>query len=347
MDKHHAPVPDRYSRQERFAPIGSSGQQRIRDSKVLVIGAGALGSGLAEMLVRAGVGSLTIIDRDYVEWSNLQRQQLYTEEDARDRLPKAVAAEARLQSINSDVKIQGIVADVTVYELDQWAKDQDLILDATDNFDTRLLINDYAMKMDIPWIYGACVGSYGMSVFFKRGLTPCLSCMMETIPIGGATCDTSGIISPAVQMTVSLQAAEALKWLSGREDSLRNRLVSFDLWSNQYTSLDIRSARRADCPSCGDKASYPYLEAQHHRKTEVLCGRDSVQIRPAKAAKVKLPEVADRLRAIGLNVQENPYLVSIEVNDMQRVVLFGDGRMLVHGTKDLVEAKIIADRLFG
>lgn len=347
MMRQHTSVQDRYSRQERFLPIGVEGQRRIQSSRVLIVGAGALGSGLAEMLVRAGVGSVTIIDRDYVEWSNLQRQQLYCEQDAEERLPKAVAAERRLRSINSNVHVQGVVADVTVYELKEWARNQDLILDATDNFDTRLLLNDYAMKHDIPWIYGACVGSYGMSAFFKRGLTPCLSCMMDAIPVGGATCDTAGIISPAVQMTISLQAAEALKWLAGKEEALRNRLVSFDLWSNQYTSLDIRSARKENCTSCGSEASYPYLDAKHHRKTEVLCGRDSVQLRPAELRRVNLSEVAQGLKAAGLSVQVNPFLLSFEVDEKHRVVLFADGRILIHGTKDMVQARIIADRLFG
>ncbi|WP_028546319.1 ThiF family adenylyltransferase [Paenibacillus taiwanensis] len=338
---------ERYSRQERFAPIGAEGQRKLKDSRVLIVGAGALGSGTAEMLVRAGVGHVTIIDRDYVEWSNLQRQQLYTEQDVQERLPKAIAAERRLRAVNSSVEIQGVVADVTVYELEQWAAGQHLILDATDNFDTRMLLNDYAMKHNVPWIYGACVGSYGMSMMFEPGMTPCLHCLMDTVPIGGATCDTAGIIPPAVQMVIAYQTAEAIKWLSGNQPALRRKLVSFDLWTNQSTALDVTAARRDDCPSCGKAATYPYLEAANHRKTETLCGRDTVQIRPAKPQQLIIAEVAARLgHAWGSTVQSNDYLLAVHI-DSYRLVMFKDGRILVHGTKDPVEARTIADRVFG
>ena len=204
---------DRYSRQILFSPIGIEGQDKIRSKHVLIIGAGALGSGNAEMLTRAGVGKLTIVDRDYVEESNLQRQQLYTERDVEQKLPKAAAAEKRLREINSDVHIEAVIGDANPEKLAELAQGKDLIIDSTDNFETRLAINDISQKLNIPWIYGACVGSYGMSFTIIPGKTPCLNCLLKTIPIQGMTCDTVGIISPAVGMVVAHQTAEALKVL--------------------------------------------------------------------------------------------------------------------------------------
>ncbi|WP_028596334.1 ThiF family adenylyltransferase [Paenibacillus assamensis] len=339
---------DRYSRQERFTPIGMEGQQQLKQSRVLIIGAGALGSATAEMLVRAGVGRVTIVDRDYVEWSNLQRQQLYTESDAQDRLPKAIAAEQRLKAINSEVEVIGIVGDVTLYELNEWGAEHDLFMDATDNFETRMLLNDYALKHGVPWIYGACVGSYGMTMMIEPGVTPCLRCVMESVPVGGATCDTAGIIPPAVQMVVAYQTAEALKWLTGNHDALRRKLVSFDLWTNQYTSIDVRSAKRDDCPSCGTNATYPQLEGMNQRRTEVLCGRDTVQIRPARPVPMDLAALAERMQAVhGMTVHSNAYLVSIQADEQHRLVVFKDGRVLVHGTKEPVVARTLVDRYIG
>ncbi|MFL6557821.1 MAG: ThiF family adenylyltransferase, partial [Bacillus sp. (in: firmicutes)] len=201
---------NRYSRQELFSPIGKDGQERISNKHVLIIGVGALGSGCAEALVRAGIGKLTIVDRDYVEWTNLQRQQLYSEEDAKNRIPKAIAAKNRLTAINSSVAIDAIIADASVLELEDWAKNADIMIDATDNFETRMIMNDVSLKVGIPWIYGACVGSYGISYTIIPEKTPCLSCLLETVPLGGLTCDTAGIISPAVNMVVSFQVSEAL-----------------------------------------------------------------------------------------------------------------------------------------
>lgn len=272
---------ERYSRQELFSPIGVEGQQKISKKHVLVIGAGALGTGSAEGLVRAGIGKLTIVDRDYVEWSNLQRQQLYCEEDAEKRMPKAVAAENRLKALNSDVIVKSHVLDVSVEELERLVDRVDLILDATDNFDTRMLINDISQKFKIPWIYGACVGSYGISYTIVPEVTPCLNCLLETVPIGGLTCDTAGIISPAVQTVVAYQLTEALKILVEDYDSLRNKIVSFDLWKNEHTAINVKKLKKDSCLSCGSKRTYPHLSYLNKTKTAVLCGRESVQIRPA------------------------------------------------------------------
>ncbi|QPA31534.1 thiazole biosynthesis adenylyltransferase ThiF [Thermaerobacillus caldiproteolyticus] len=339
---------ERYSRQQLFAPIGKDGQEKISKKHVLLIGAGALGTGNAEALVRAGIGKLTIIDRDYVEWSNLQRQQLYSEEDAKERLPKAIAAKQRLEQINSDVTVAAIVGDATAQELETIVKEQhpNLLIDATDNFETRMIINDVSNKYRIPWIYGACVGSYGISYAFVPGKTPCLHCLLETVPVGGLTCDTAGIISPAVQMVVAYQVAEALKILVEDWQSLRNKLVSFDLWKNQHAAIRVDQVKKDDCPSCGTHPTYPYLSYDMQTKTAVLCGRNSVQIRPAAKREYDLHELAQLFSKQGLQVETNPYLVSVSLGE-HRLVVFQDGRALVHGTKDIQEAKTLYYRYLG
>jgi sulfur carrier protein ThiS adenylyltransferase len=339
-------VNNRYSRQELFSPIGKEGQQRIFDKHVLIIGVGALGTASAEALVRAGIGKLTIVDRDYVEWSNLQRQQLYTEYDANYRIPKVIAAKNRLTEINSTVDIEAIIADASVVELETWAKKVNLIMDATDNFETRMIINDVSQKYGVPWIYGACVGSYGISYTFIPEKTPCLSCILETVQVGGLTCDTAGIINPAVNMVVSLQISEALKILVGDWDSLRNKLVSFDLWKNQYTSINVDKLKNEDCPTCGVKRSYPFLSFENQTKSAVLCGRDSVQIRPSVPVVRNLEALEKLFMNQGGTVQRNPYLLSYTV-DTHRLVIFKDGRVLVHGTKDITEAKSLYHKYLG
>lgn len=336
----------RYSRQELFAPIGREGQRSIASGHVLIVGAGALGAGAAESLVRAGVGRLTIVDRDYVEFSNLQRQQLYGEEDARRGLPKAVAARNRLMQINSQVSVEAVVADVTAADLSAFPPGVNLILDATDNFDTRMLINDYAQKHGIPWIYGACVGSYGLTCTIIPGATPCLNCLLGELPAGGETCDTAGIIGPTVQMVVAHQTAEALKLLVGDRKALRGKLVSFDLWHNRQAAIDVAGLRKDDCPSCGLRRTYPYLSAANHMRTAVLCGRDTVQIRPPVPGKRDLPQLARSLAAAGHRVEENGFLLMVHA-DGHRLVVFADGRVLVHGTKDIAQAKKLYHRYVG
>ncbi len=337
----------RYSRQQLFQPIGPEGQQKLADSSVLIIGAGALGTGIAETLARAGVGRLVIADRDYVEWSNLQRQQLYTEADALDRLPKAVAAAQRLRDVNSEIIIETHVVDVTFEEIEELINGVNLVMDATDNFDTRLLINDISQKHGIPWIYGGCVGSYGMTFTILPGQTPCLNCLLGTIPLGGDTCDTVGVIPPAVQIVVAHQTTEAFKLLTGHPEALRGTLLTFDVWRNEQSSVKVGSAKREDCLSCGEHRTYPFLTAASTRKSEVLCGRDTVQIRPAFKRKLPLAEIASRLeRLMEGRVERNPFLVSFTIGD-RRMVLFEDGRALIHGTKNTAEAKAIYDRYMG
>lgn len=337
----------RYSRQELFTPIGKTGQRRLSKKHVLIIGAGALGSANAENLVRAGIGRLTLIDRDYVDWSNLQRQQLYEEEDAKARLPKAVAAARRLKAINSEVEITAHTLDAGVAELEELAgRDVDLIIDAADNFDVRMIINDVSQQTGIPWIYGACVGSYGLSYTILPGRTPCLNCLMESIPMGGVTCDTVGVIQPAVQMVVAHQTAEALKLLAGDEGALRTKLVSFDLWKNQYSAIDVSSLRKSTCPSCGEQRTYPHLSYENQTKAAVLCGRDTVQIRPAHRETRELEQIGQRLTSQGLSVERNPFLLSFSV-ERKRLVLFQDGRVFVHGCNDISEARTLYHRYLG
>ncbi|MBN9653260.1 thiazole biosynthesis adenylyltransferase ThiF [Halobacillus sp. GSS1] len=337
---------ERYSRQTLFSPIGEAGQKKISAKHVLLLGAGALGTGNAEALVRAGVGRLTVIDRDYVEWSNLQRQQLYSERDAEDRIPKAVAAKQRLSEVNSDVQVDAYVMDATPSEMERLLEGVDLMIDATDNFDARMMMNDLSQKYQIPWIYGACVSSYGISSTILPWETPCLNCLLDQVPRGGMTCDTAGIISPAVQMIVAHQTVEALKILVEDWAAVSQKLVSFDLWQNQHTSINVSKMKKESCPSCGNHPTYPFLEYSHQMKTAVLCGRDSVQIRPPSNRKWSLEEVAGTLAKQEGEIEQNPYLVSF-TKENTRMVLFKDGRALIHGTKDVREAKTLYHRYFG
>jgi sulfur carrier protein ThiS adenylyltransferase len=334
---------DRYSRQTLFGPIGETGQKKLNQAHVLVVGAGALGTNISEGLVRSGVGRLTIIDRDYVEWSNLQRQQLYTEEDAKLQTPKAVAAEKRLKQINSMVSIQGVVADLGLQEVENYIPNTDLIIDATDNFDTRFLLNEASQKYNIPWIYGGCTGSHGLTYTFLPGRTPCFSCLIGTLPFPGETCDTVGIISPAVQIVSAHQLSEALKILVEDSESLRGTLFYFDIWKNEQASIDVSSIKKDDCPSCGQFPTYPYLSHDNQTKTAVLCGRDTVQIRPPRLLNFDLERLAYQLKRLDGKVAVNPYLIQIII-DGYRIVFFKDGRALVHGTKDITKAKSLYNR---
>lgn len=337
---------NRYSRQELFSFIGQVGQKKIQQKHVLIVGAGALGSSNAEILVRAGIGKLSIVDRDYVDWSNLQRQQLYSEEDVFQHLPKAVAAKQRLEKINRDVLIEAIVLDISSSELFAF-QDVDLIIDATDNFETRFLLNDFAVKYEIPWIYGACVGSYGITYTILPHETPCLHCLMEIIPLfGGTTCDTVGIIAPTVTQVVSHQMVEALKILVEDWEAIRKELLAFDLWKNEQTKINVKSLKKSTCLTCGLNPTYPYLTKESITKVAVLCGRNTVQIRPAKPKLVNIIEFEKNLAPHVQHLKSNPFLIHFQVNQNQ-IILFRDGRVLIHGTNDIVEAKKIYHQYFG
>ncbi|WP_114352183.1 MoeB/ThiF family adenylyltransferase [Saliterribacillus persicus] len=329
----------RYHRQQLFEPIGENGQDKIASSHVLVIGVGALGSASAESLVRAGVGEITLIDRDYVEESNLQRQQLFTEADVENKNPKVIAAKQRLQQINSKTVIHSLLIDAGVDELERLAPKVDAIVDATDNFETRLMINDIAQKYKKPWIYGACVASYGVTFTVIPGKTPCLQCLMDYIPKDGATCDTVGIIAPAVQMVVAHQMTEVLKILVGKEENLSHKLIGFDVWKNERMELKVDRLKKPECSSCSKTRTYPNLTYSSQLKTAVLCGRNTVQIRPTHHKQMNFDNFTKQLmKNKQLQVTKNDYLLAFEIEE-HRIVLFKDGRTLIHGTKDIQLAK--------
>ena len=332
---------NRYSRQILFQGIGQEGQKRIQNSHVAIIGMGALGSASAEMLVRGGVGKLTIVDRDYVEMSNLHRQQLYTEKDAEENIPKVMAAKKRLESINRDVVIDAKLEEANPATLESLLP-VDVIIDGLDNFETRMMINDFAQKYQIPWIYGACVASYGVSFSILPGETPCLHCLMEEIPLNGENCDTAGIISPAVQMVSSYQVAEAFKILAGQTQRVRKTLISFDLWKNEFSQINVRALKKAECPSCGDQPSYPFLQYENWGKAEILCGRNAVQIRPGHQQKVNLSALKEKYPIMN----ENPYLLILQLEG-KRVVLFQDGRAIIHGVSDKKHARALYQKYIG
>ncbi len=325
---------NRYSRQELF--LGKDAQRKIQDSSVIIIGAGALGSSSAEMLTRAGVGKLTIVDRDYVEWSNLQRQQLYSEEDAKNKIPKAVAAKKRLEQINSEITINPLVTDVHGLNIEEMVIGHDVIVDATDNFETRLIVNDASVKHTIPFIMGSCVGSYGTILPIIPGDTPCLHCLLDYLPMDSMTCETVGVISPIVQVVAAYQVTQTLKILTG--ESVSPILKSFDLWKDEIAEIDVTGLKNNHCPTCGEKPTFPYLQFENQMKSEVLCGRNAVQIRPATARTFELKVFMEKLRGIAAKLIINPFLFSASF-EQYRIVFFQDGRAIIHGTNDIKKAR--------
>jgi len=338
-------IPARYSRQILFEEIGPEGQARLMDARVALVGCGALGTVQASLLVRAGVGHLRIIDRDFVEESNLQRQILFDEEDVRAILPKAVAAEKKLRATNSLVEVEGLVEDLNASSIGRLLTGFDLVLDATDNFDARFLLNDYCVKTATPWIYGACVGSYGLTFPILPGDTACLRCVFESAPPPGLspTCDTAGVLGPIVGVVASLQVAEALKILSGRLERVSRRISVVDVWEGRQSQIDL-PAREPACPCCG-KREFPYLEGALGSDTATLCGRNAVQIRRRDGVTLDLDEVARRLGPIG-TVEKNRFLLRADI-DAYRLTVFADGRAIVSGTTDAAVAKSLYSRYVG
>lgn len=332
---------ERYSRQMLFKPIGPEGQQKLLSSHVLIVGMGALGTVLANHMVRSGVGSLRIVDRDYVERSNLQRQLLYDEEDAAEAYPKAAAAERKLKRINSDVRIEAIVADVTPLNAESLLEGIDLVLDGTDNFQTRLLMNDACFKAGIPFMYGGAVGSQGMTALFIPEQTCCLRCLIGAESGGGQTCDTVGVISPIVDIVASFQAVEALKYLVEARESLRNSLLSLEVWRHQLFDMKLPGPK-PDCPTCGTKR-FPSLEIGE-QTTTTLCGRETVQIHSGRRLDLRAWE--QRLSAL-CRVNANPFLLKALLPEGETIVLFPDGRVLVQGTEDTARARTLFDRYIG
>ena len=336
---------ERYSRQILFEGIGEAGQRRLRASRALVLGCGALGSAQVEMLARAGVGRLRVVDRDFVEESNLQRQTMFTERDARERIPKAVAAARRVAEINSDVECEASVADVNNSNIERLIEGCDVVLDGTDNFATRFLLNDACVKHGVNWVYGAAVGSYGVTLTVRPHASPCLRCVFpETPPAASApTCDTAGIIMPIIAVVAAVQTTEALKLLAGKAEQLHNSLMQFDVWRNEWRRIALRE-RAPDCPTCVF-GRFDALAAETGEMACVLCGRDAVQVTPGRAARVDLEALAGRLKAAG-EVKVNEYLLRLRVGSYELTV-FEDARAIIRGTDDAVLARSLYARYVG
>ena len=325
-----------------FVGIGAAGQERLLSARTVIVGCGAIGAAAANLLVRAGVGHVRIIDRDFVELSNLQRQTLFEESDARNSLPKAVAAERRLHAINSTVRVEGIVADLNSKNAQELLSDFPLILDGTDNFETRFLINDFAVKTATTWIYAAAVASYGLSMTIRPGQTACLACLFETAGSGlEETCDTVGVLGSIVNLIASLQVTEALKILSGRESALHGRLISADVWSGHFQS--IAPERNPDCRACVHR-SFSYLQgdAQPHI---TMCGRDSVQIHE-RSRTLDLKALQERLSPIVADARCNDFLLRFRVPPYELTV-FTDGRAIIKGTTDPTVARSLYAKYLG
>jgi molybdopterin-synthase adenylyltransferase len=335
---------DRYSRQARFSGVGAAGQERLRAGRVLVVGCGALGTVAVDLLARAGVGRITVVDRDVVELSNLQRQLLFEEADAAAGTPKAVAAAAAVARINSAVQVRPIVADVTPDNVEQLIEDAQVVLDGTDNFETRLLLNDACVKHGVPWIYGGAVGSTGMTMNVLPG-DPCFRCAFPHRPQPGTmpTCETAGVLSSTVVAVAALQFTEAVKLLVADREHLRRGLVAFDVWSNQHEP-PMQLARDPACPCCGLRR-FEFLEARATSRTASLCGRNAVQVSPGHPAKLDLAELGRRLDGVG-PVSATPYLVRLTVGPHE-LTIFADGRAIIKGTNDLATARSLYSRYVG
>ncbi|MFJ7728077.1 ThiF family adenylyltransferase [Neobacillus sp. NPDC097160] len=337
---------ERYSRQVLFQAIGEEGQRKLLKSRVAIIGAGALGTVIANHLVRSGVGFIRLIDRDLVELSNLQRQTLFDEEDAKLNLPKAVAAQNRLSKINSTVAVEAVIADLNLENAEELLSGFDVLVDGTDNFQTRFLINDVAVKYGTPWVHGAAVSSRGMFAVIKPGVTPCYRCLFPHVPTGtGETCDTVGVLSPLTDIIGSFQAMETIKLLVGAETT--PNLEQVDIWDVTSMQMDISKGRNPDCPACV-KGQFDYLDrsSMHQVAYMTLCGRDTVQINPRKKGELDLKKTTEILRKSG-KVSGNEFLLRFSPEEDISIVVFKDSRVLIHGTNDVVKAKILYSKYFG
>lgn len=333
---------ERYSRQVLYPAIGEHGQQRLARSHAAVVGCGATGAAAAGLLARAGVGKLTLIDRDFVEESNLQRQMLFDEADAREALPKAEAARRKIGLFNSEVAVQAQVADLTPANIDALLGEAAILLDATDNYETRYLLNDYAVQKRRPWIYAAALGAYAVTMNILPEKTACLACLFPHAPEGSvATCDTAGILNTAVNFAASIQVSEALKFLVGAEDAMRTTLLSRDLWTNEQSEIPAASPR-ADCAVC-QKRDFAHLRGEG-RAQITLCGRNSVQIHEHHRP-VDFLEMERRLEPHG-RVKFNRMLLRFE-HGGYTITLFSDGRAIVQGTTDIAVARSLYARFIG
>jgi molybdopterin/thiamine biosynthesis adenylyltransferase len=335
---------ERYSRQILFRGIGVQGQQHLAAGRVAIVGCGATGSALASLLARAGVGTLRIIDRDYVEASNLQRQSLFEEKDATESLPKAIAAARKIAAFNSEITVEARVEDLVPGNINVLLDGMDVIIDGTDNFETRYLVNDYAVKNSLPWIYAAAVGSYGVTLNVLPGKTACLACIFPDTPQGMVeTCETSGILNTAVNLVASIAATEAMKLLVGgaAAEQLRNTLWSFDVWRNEQAEI-AAAHPRAGCRACGER-NFVHL-AGEGRPHVTMCGRNSVQIHE-RARPIDFAEMQRRLEAHGV-VRHNEFVLKFW-REPYEMTLFPDGRAIIKGTTETGVARSLYARYVG
>jgi molybdopterin/thiamine biosynthesis adenylyltransferase len=343
---------DRYSRQMRVPGIGKAGQERIMNSRVTLCGVGALGTVIANTLVRAGVGFIRVVDRDFVEPSNLQRQVLFDESDVANNLPKAEAAAIKMRQINSTVTVEPIVADINRSNIEELCKDADLILDGTDNFEVRYTINDVAVKLGKPWVYGGAVGTEGMTFTIIPGETPCLRCVFEASPGPGdvGTCETAGVLAPTVTIIASFQAAEALKILAGKKEAINRELFVMNLWDNTTRRVKIAplAGRKGKCPCCALK-QFDWLDGEQGTQTTSLCGRNAVQVTPRAGTKLDFGSLTNQLKASG-TVSANKFLLKFNVTDAgdgYEFTIFPDGRAIIKGTDELDRAKVLYAKYVG
>jgi molybdopterin-synthase adenylyltransferase len=339
---------DRYSRQTLFGPIGKEGQQRLRDASVVIIGCGALGTGLANNLCRAGIGRMLIVDRDYIELNNLQRQILFDEDDVAYHVPKAIAAAEKLKIVNSDIAIEALVEDVNVDSIEELVREYDLILDATDNFETRYLINDACIKLQRPWIYSGVISAYGTTMNILPGETACLRCVFPDMPLPGTTptCDTAGVLNGIVGVITGIAATEAIKILLHSEKISRS-IFTMDLWENTADRIEL--PRQPDCPACSQH-TYEFLDTLSTTNSTSLCGRNAVQVRgytgPDKhTQRLDFLNLAERLREVG-EVHYNDHLLRFNV-DSYELTVFPDARVIIKGTDNEQVARSLYARYIG
>jgi len=337
----------RYIRQVAFDGVGKEGQQRLAASRVMILGCGGLGSAAATLLARAGVGYLKIVDRDFLELNNLQRQLLYEEHDVKEGLPKAIAAQRRLRQINSTIRVEPVVADVNRFNIEQLIQDVDLVIDGADNFETRFLLNEACVKRRKPWIYGAAIESYGLTMNIIPGKTACLRCVMDQLPQPGSTptCETVGVLGSIVAIIAAIQSTEAIKILIGNKADLNRQLISIDVWQNSFQMIDVTKEKiQKNCPVCNQRR-FDFLEGKVGSAFTSLCGRNAVQILPFSQTQLDLPALAIRLSQLG-SVKANEYLLRFEVEGYE-LSIFPDGRAIVKGTTDTGIARSLYSRYVG
>lgn len=338
---------ERYTRQSAFHGIGKAGQKKLAKSRVMILGCGGLGSASASILARAGIGYLKLVDRDFMELNNLQRQILYEEHDVKEGLPKVIAAQRQIERINSTVHVEPAISDVNRFNIEALIADVDLVIDAADNFETRFLLNDACVKHNRTWIYGAAIESFGLSMNVIPGKTACLRCVMDNIPQPGSvpTCETVGVLASIVCIIASIQSAEAIKILLDKEDEINRSLISIDIWNNSYQSIAIEKAKiQNNCPVCNQRW-FEFLEGKQGSAFTALCGRNAVQILPFKETSLDLAKLAINLSGLGV-VKVNEFLIRFEIEGYE-LIIFPDSRAIVKGTTDAGVARSLYSKYVG